>query len=843
MKKTVTTLLTFALLLTLVFAFTACGKSDVTTVEITTQPTKVIYAPGEKFDPTGMIVKATKTDGTKEIVTDYTVDKTEALTVADTKVIVSYGGYAAVVHITVSATVTDAKVEVDQALVSAGNLTLETVRYKAVYADGTEDAEWQHPTQEDLISTSYANHKLTLELELFVKNKLIRKSVEMDVTGQFLSVSELKTKAVGGVYVLEGTVVAIGQANVAEFVILDETTGDMIGVSGLSTGGAIKSNDLTSNYKVGDRVAIPVKLVKKAETAGTSDSKKLYCEFSTEGVISGMVLSSGNQYNLPKDKATVISNQEELRSFLTMPERENSFYKLVKLHGKVNYITFASGTSLFYRFFFDGVTNYADQKIDGKNTSPVFFSNATFATTGKTFGEIVFGDANYRSSNWENPVYTQKDIYALFIGGNNYYHQFVLLMEDSVSDGELVSVEPKHASISLQKGATFQPENYDLLLTYSLGTSKYIPITADMLEAATLPDMQTPGTYTVRGSYLSKTFSFTVEVSDLTPTSIALLGTPSKNTFHMRDWQNEVKTVLQAMQLTVQYPASSDTVAITEDMISFDTADTIGSHVVTITFRGATTTLDVTVENQALSIAQLKAVTDDEFHDLQAVVVNPISSFGAAELLLKDKNSNDLIGVYNTGIVGKYDALALDTTVLNVGDEIMVQVKKRTLSSEPFEGKVYANAVSAAEFKASLVILSHDNVTAIDPTTVGATEISTQDGLVSFLNSADRFYKVVKLTGAKGVNHNDGNYRIFFGNGIADDASQKVNGSSPYLAKANAAVFQINPLTNYFNNADSASYAEPATANADIYALYVGGNKYYHIFVPLADAWFVSTAA
>ena len=42
MKKTVTTLLTFALLLMLVFAFTACGKSDVTAVAITTQPTKVI---------------------------------------------------------------------------------------------------------------------------------------------------------------------------------------------------------------------------------------------------------------------------------------------------------------------------------------------------------------------------------------------------------------------------------------------------------------------------------------------------------------------------------------------------------------------------------------------------------------------------------------------------------------------------------------------------------------------------------------------------------------------------------------------------------------------------------
>ena len=55
-----------------------------------TEPTKIIYAKGENFDPTGMVVTATYTDGTTKAVTGYTIINGESLTKESLEVTVSY---------------------------------------------------------------------------------------------------------------------------------------------------------------------------------------------------------------------------------------------------------------------------------------------------------------------------------------------------------------------------------------------------------------------------------------------------------------------------------------------------------------------------------------------------------------------------------------------------------------------------------------------------------------------------------------------------------------------------------------------------------------------------------
>lgn len=78
---------------------TVVAKS-VTSIEITTQPTKVAYSEGETFDATGMVVTAHYNNNTSEVVTGYTVDKT-TLAATDTLVTVTYEGKTATVAITV----------------------------------------------------------------------------------------------------------------------------------------------------------------------------------------------------------------------------------------------------------------------------------------------------------------------------------------------------------------------------------------------------------------------------------------------------------------------------------------------------------------------------------------------------------------------------------------------------------------------------------------------------------------------------------------------------------------------------------------------------------------------
>lgn len=70
-------------------------------IAVTKSPTKTSYVEGETFDSTGMEVTASYSNGSSNLITDYTIDKTTALTISDKKITVSYQGKTATVAITV----------------------------------------------------------------------------------------------------------------------------------------------------------------------------------------------------------------------------------------------------------------------------------------------------------------------------------------------------------------------------------------------------------------------------------------------------------------------------------------------------------------------------------------------------------------------------------------------------------------------------------------------------------------------------------------------------------------------------------------------------------------------
>lgn len=65
-------------------------ENEVVSVSVATKPTNLLYATGEYFDKTGMIVKATFSNGTVVEETDYDCSLSGALTASDTQVTVSY---------------------------------------------------------------------------------------------------------------------------------------------------------------------------------------------------------------------------------------------------------------------------------------------------------------------------------------------------------------------------------------------------------------------------------------------------------------------------------------------------------------------------------------------------------------------------------------------------------------------------------------------------------------------------------------------------------------------------------------------------------------------------------
>lgn len=65
-------------------------KNIVTDLKITTPPTKTEYKEGQNFDKTGMVIEATRKSGSKETVTNYTIEDGNNLKVDQTKVTISY---------------------------------------------------------------------------------------------------------------------------------------------------------------------------------------------------------------------------------------------------------------------------------------------------------------------------------------------------------------------------------------------------------------------------------------------------------------------------------------------------------------------------------------------------------------------------------------------------------------------------------------------------------------------------------------------------------------------------------------------------------------------------------
>lgn len=76
----------------------------VTSLQLTSSPTKTTYSSGQTFDTAGMVVTATYADGGSEVITDYTISP-QTMAEDTTKVTVSYGNKSIEIPITIASLV------------------------------------------------------------------------------------------------------------------------------------------------------------------------------------------------------------------------------------------------------------------------------------------------------------------------------------------------------------------------------------------------------------------------------------------------------------------------------------------------------------------------------------------------------------------------------------------------------------------------------------------------------------------------------------------------------------------------------------------------------------------
>lgn len=124
----------------------------ITSITITTQPTRTSYIPGESFDKTGMVVKANYSDGTSEEISAYTVSEIDKDKIGEQTLTVSYLGKTDTITIYVvepgitslnniyNRNSTSSKLFTAPIGSYAGDFTLEhTVKINSIPANGNTD--------------------------------------------------------------------------------------------------------------------------------------------------------------------------------------------------------------------------------------------------------------------------------------------------------------------------------------------------------------------------------------------------------------------------------------------------------------------------------------------------------------------------------------------------------------------------------------------------------------------------------------------------------------------------------------------------------------------------------
>jgi hypothetical protein len=854
MKKLSIALLIVVLALCMVMAV-ACGEPEaptVTGIAVTTQPTKTVYEEGETFDTTGMVVKKNYSDGTTGVVLDYTVSKTTALTPADTYVTITWGDFTAKVDITVNVEfrMTGVEVKVEDGFKYQPTQSFDgKLQYRATFSDGTYD-EWSTVLNDDIVSFQLDGNNVVLDLQFEIRNQTWDAEATIQMESEPISVAELMTKEAGDtVYYVNGYVAAIAStmrsATSVDFFLKDKNSDTLISVLGAASGASADAYGYTADlrgYEMGDELILPVTVSVAGSSWGVEAGLKKYSNYVGGDVFKTAVISKGNNVELDKTNAPEINTQEQLVQYL-MENRGDKFYKVVRFRADFNFVMYGLAGGRHYRFYFDdAISANAGQYVDG--ASPVFMDCNQYYTTGKKMSELLapYGITDFTvADDYANPQEALLDIYALYAGGNKYYHEFVILDADDVK-----AAEPKVTGYELTlpnrlqyaKGNQLSVEGAKITIKWDIVADTYVEVTADMLTST--PDMNQLGTHVVTGKYNDYEFNFDVTVVDDAVETITVNTMPTNTTYGHRDRVGSVDVTGGKIDLHFA-SGKVETIDMTSDMLpAEDTNWKVGVVEYACLYQGVSFALPITFENKALTITQfLSADTAVGTYDLTGIVVGPVNTAYRAELLLKEKDSMTFFSVGDVGIIGDFNAIKLDTTVVNVGDEIILQATKSlaTATNGGRYGRTEAGAGKLANFKANLIIVSTDNALNYDLT--NHTTISSQAELLQFASSTERHWKLVKFTADLKAVMGSSGWKLFFGD-LTSDAEIKVNGVPAWISNLNSNWYITGGINQYFTAfAKNNDYANPSTTTKQIYALCVGGNGNLHSFAVIDDSWIV----
>ena len=730
---------------------------------------------------------------------------------------------------------------------------------REVNADGTA-TEWANLSNNDFARFELKADTVEVELDMLINNVQYNyvASFAFDSTVAGISVSQFKQGTVGESYYINGYVVAITTTIACnEVIVADKATGEVISVRNVPLGGKVQSMDFACPLAVGDEVVFPVTLGQAVidPATPTGDCDKLFATYTGGSQLETAILTQGNTAPIDYSSAVEVTTQAQLKSLLSSSNRAGNVYKLVHLKGEMGFVLYASSRQIRFWFMDGKVTGLSGQKIDG-NCSPVFCDGTQYYTTGKTFSEMVLGDKSFSNTSYSTPTTGYYDIYALFIGGNNYYHKFVILSEEDAGPMQATMTNQVFTAPTVNQYLLNNPINLTgatITRSYDIKEDEVIPVTVDMLDATSY-NMAQAGTYTVTGSYDGFAFSFEIQVTAQAIASIAMASNPTKTTYTHRDGLATLDLTGGKVRVNYSDGTYEDFDLDASMLPPTDENWAIGTVNYTVTYFGFETTLAITYQNTALTISQVLQNTPDAastaaedipnktYYEVTGVVVDAVTSYAAAELLIKEKDSNVVIGVWSCGtaVVGSYNALKLGTDIVNVGDEIVftasLEIGASDTSSYGMRDKVFLRSdlrpEGATLATAGLKILSRGNSVDINLTDNDVTVITNATEYKNFLKSSTRYYSYVKFVNVQAYKADSANYNLCYGK-----TAINVTNIPGRVALANVANF-----ASYLSGTPTTAASGAVETTHDFYMLFLGGNSKAHHFTILQSDWILPRA-
>lgn len=395
-------------------------ESEVTvaSVEVTTPPTKTEYYDHESFNPEGMVVRVTLSNGTSFETTAFTTSHS-AFTSPTSTITVSYAGVSTTLDVdvlsveSIEVTTLPNKTE----YYNQETFDPEGMVVSAVFSNGDKEVITDYTVTPEAFT--YPDNTVTVTFGSFTDTF----EVTLHEDYRTVSVAEARELTEGSTVIVEGYFVGVSEdgPGLNEGILLKDVDSDTL----MSVLGVAYGEFPNYGYTYGDKVSLIV-TARVSQSANTPNKK--YLAFSEENStsISDTVISSGNEITFKFDNVTTISSWADMKALFKV--------------GTIDYYSYIKFTGSYYFNYYKASTRYRIHKNPSATALAGIKPDATRSVavsvtpTNANIGTAWVNDWVGTTTNDYPGVKADKSFYSVYTGANSYYYMLSLLEEDWILD-------------------------------------------------------------------------------------------------------------------------------------------------------------------------------------------------------------------------------------------------------------------------------------------------------------------------------------------------------------------------------------------------------------------------